>query len=486
MKKIKKSLTILLTLILIFGACLLLTGCGIEPYCLDTWFLESYSDENGEKYDVGYDAIKQEILYSDDITIRYFEDGTFVFKEFNKEYTGTYTYKIDKKETTVSLTFSDGMKGNGTCAKYMFDGVCYEGTLQAFGKEYTFSEKWREENIEKLDCPYTCVGKSIAEMLKEGKTELYYNRYIQPYTLSLYKGQIELRDEEYFFTPCNPEHGEKNLSQAQELFTYEVAEDGSAQRGDNVLREGKCFINYKEYRVRLDSENVEIRYDYAVWYYRDFWEEIFPHSDLKPEDILYVRVDRLDRSSDSYATYIWKQGSKELKDFYELFSAQYVLPKTEPSGTEQEFSDWIIYQIKTAEQTYKIVFNFVHGQNGVVDCVVDGKYYQNLSDSRFSLIPRGEFYRSFLKEPGGAKFFIGENYVKTYDDLSDNKLFTYDNDFNGKKTSEYVLKVGGHTLILLDNTHFIWQISDSGSCICCKIVGDVDFSEIFEEYPIAE
>lgn len=477
MKKIKKSLTILLTLILIFGACLLLTGCGIEPYCLDTWYLEAYSDENGEKYDVGYDAIKQEILYSDDITIRYFEDGTFVFKEFNKEYTGTYTYKIDKKETTVSLTFSDGMKGNGTCAKYMFDGVWYEGTLQAFGKEYTFSGKWREESIsERPDFPYMHVGENIIEMLKRGDSESY------SLSDTLYKGQIELRDEEYFFTPCNPEHGEKNLSRAYELFTYEVAEDGSAQRGDNVLREGKCFINYKEYRVRLDSENVEIRYDYAVWYYRDFWEEIFPHSDLKSEDILYVRADRLDRSSDSYATYIWKQGSKELKDFYELFSAQYVLPKTEPGGTEQDSSDWITYQIKTAEQTYKIVFNFVHGQDCAVNCFVDGKYYRDLSHSRLSLIPKGEFYRSFKKELEGAKFFIEGNYVKTYDGLSDNVLFTYDYDFKGEKTSEYVLNFGEHVLILLDNRHFIWQWSNID--ICCKIVGDVDFSEIFEEYPI--
>ena len=174
MKKIKKLSTILLALILIFGACLFLTGCGFEPYSLDTWYLESYSDENGEKYDVGYDTIKQEILYSDDITIRYFEDGTFVFKEFNKEYTGTYTYKIDKKETIVSLTFSDGMKGNGTCAKYMFDGVWYEGTLQAFGKEYSFTGKWREESVsERPDFPYMHVGENIIEMLKRGDSESY-------------------------------------------------------------------------------------------------------------------------------------------------------------------------------------------------------------------------------------------------------------------------------------------------------------------------
>ena len=483
MKKIKKLLTILLTLILIFSACMFLTGCNIEPYSLDTWYLESYSDENGKKHYVDYDTIKQEILYSDDITIQYFEDGTFIFKEFDKKYTGTYSYKYGKKETSVSLTFSDGIKGNGTCAKYMFDGVWYEGTLQVFGKEYTFTEKWREENIsERFDFPYTHVGKSIAEMLKNGKTEMHDFYHCKSYTL--YKGQIELRNEEYFFIPYNLNGGEKNLSQAYDLYTYEVAEDDSVQRGDNVLREGKCFINYNEYRVRLDSDDTEIRCEYAVWYYQDFFGKIFPHSDLELEDILSVRADRLDRSSDSYATFIWEQGSKELKDFYELCSAQYVLPKAELSGTEQDSSDQITYHIKTTEQTYKMVFYFFYGQENAVDCIVDGKYYQNLSNNRLSLIPRGKQYRSLKKEPDGAKLFIEENYVKTYDDLLDNVLFTYDHNFNGKKTSEYVLKVGEHTLILLDKNHFIWQRSNVD--ICCEIVGDVDFSEIFEEYPIAD
>ena len=486
MKKIKNLLTILLTLILIFSACLLLTGCNIEPYYFDTWYLVFYSDENGEKHYAGYDTIKQEILYSDDITIRYFEDGTFIFKEFDKEYTGTYSYKNGKKETSVFLTFSDGMKGDGTCAEYMFDGAWYEGTLQAFGKKYTFTERWQEENMdERFDFPYTHVEKIIAEMQKSGKSELHDFYHSESYTL--YKGQIKFRNGEYFFVPYNSKAGEKNLSQAYKLFTYEVAEDGSAQRGDNVLREGKCFINYNEYRVRLDSENIETRSEYAVWYYQDFFGKLFPHSDLDLEDILSVRADRLDRSSDSYTTRIWKQGSKELKDFYELCSAQYVVPKTEPSETEQDSSDQTTFYIKTTEQTYKVIFNFYFfdDRGSTADCVVDGKYYQNLSNSRLSLIPRGEYYLSFKTEPGDARFFIGEHYVKTYDDLFDNILFTYDRDFNGKKTSKYILKVGNHTLILLDKNHFLWQVRPNIN-ICCEIVGDIDFSKIFEEYPMAE
>lgn len=481
MKKIKKTLAVLLTLILLLGLCLCLTGCSVDPYALDIWYLTGYTDENEEFHNVGYNTIKQEILYSDDITIQYFEDGTFIFKEFDKEYTGTYTYKSGRKESSVALTFSDGTKGNGTCAEYMFDGVWYEGTLQVFGKEYYFAEDWIEEDMsERYDSPYTHVGESITEMLKSGKTEIRDHYHSSSYTL--YKGEIELRGEEYWFVPNNLKKAENNLSQAYELYTYEFTEDGSVQRGDNLLREGKCFINYNAYRVRLDSEYTETRYEYAVWYYKDFFETIYPYANLEFEDVLSIRADRLDTSSDSYATYIWEKGSKELKNYYELCSAQYVLSKTELSGTEQDLSEQIIYYIKTTEQTYKIVFNFIYDYSSIVDCIVEGKYYKNLSYSRLSLVPRGENYRSLKIESGGAKFYIGEDYVKTYDYLLDNVIFEYGFIYEDQK-SEYVLKAGKHTLILLDNNRFIWQ-TPYGSNVGCKIIGDVDFSVIFEEYPL--
>ena len=482
MKKIEKSVSILLTVIMLFGMIFCFTGCSVEPYSLDTWYLESYTDENGEIHEFGYDTIKQECLYSDDITIRYFEDKTFIFKEFDKEYTGTYTYKNGSKETSVSLTFSDGTRGKGTCAEYMFDGTWYEGTLQAFGKEYAFVGGWAEESMgERYDFPYTYVGESIVEMLQSGKTEMYDFYYSQSYTL--YKGKIELRGEEYWFVPENKKWTDENLSQAVRLYTYEVAEDGSVQRGDNVLRESKCFINYNSYRVKLDSgEYSDTKNEYAVWYYEDFFEKIYPHADLDLEDILSVRADRLDSGSSNYGTYVWEQGSKELKDFYELCSEQYILPKTELSGTEQDFSVQVTYHIKTAEQTYKMVCNFVFGEDYEI-CIVDGKYYQNFSDNRLLLIPSGEYCYSLKTDTDGAKFFMGENYVKTYDDLLDNVLFVYDFAYKGEKTSEYILKAGEHTLILLDDKHFIWQ-NLSGVNVCCKVIGEVDFSKIFEEYPL--
>ncbi len=486
MKKIKKILPISLTLILLLGLCLCLTGCSVNPYYLGVWYLTSYTDENGERYNVGYDTIKQEILYSDDITIQYFEDGTFIFKEFDKEYTGTYTYKNGIKETSVSLTFSDGTKGNGTCAKYRFDGVWYVGTLQAFGKEYSFAEDWREENIiERFDFPYAHVGESITEMLKNGKTEMYDFYHHRSYTL--YKGRIELRGEEYWFVPDNLKGDEKNLSQAYELYTYEVAEDGSVKRGDNVLRESKCFINYNEYRVQLDSENTGTRCEYAVWYQEGF-SKIFPWAvELKQEDVLSVRAESKEDVSDSlYEVQIWEQGSKELEEFYNLFlNSQSIVSEVQFDYMHYQMT----YHIKTSEQLYTLVLQEGRREDDTYKCfIVNGQYYRICSEKNLpSFFINSTFY-ALDKGEEDVKFFIGNEYVKSYDNLLENILFVDDVDYE-EASSKYILKIGERTsLTLLDEKHFIFQGYEGigyYDSLYCEIVGDVDFSKIFEEYPLA-
>ncbi len=487
MKKIKKLLTISLTLILLFGLCLCLTGCSVEPYHLDAWYLESYADENGETHSVGYDTIKQDILYSDDITIQYFEDGTFIFKEFDKEHTGTYTYKNGRKETSISLTFSDGTKGNGTCAKYMFDGVWYEGTLQVFGKKYTFSEEWREENIiERFDFPYQRVGETIAEMLKNGKTEMYDFYHSQ--TFMLYKGRIELRGEEYWFVPDNTKAtlGEKNLSQAYNLYTYEVAVDSSVQRGTNVLREGKCFINYTEYSVQLDSENTGTRCGYAVWYQEGFLK-IFPWAvELKQEDIISVRAESKEDINDSlYEVQIWEQGSKELEEFYKLFlNSQSIVSEVRFDYMHYQMT----YHIKTSKQIYTLVLQEGRREDDTYKCfIVNGQYYRICGEKKLDSFFINDTFYALDKGVEDVRFFIGNEYVKSYDNLLENILFVSDLDYE-ESSSKYILKVGERTsLTLLDEKHFIFQghvgigYWDS---LYCEIVGGVDFSKIFEEYPL--
>ena len=129
MKKIKKLLTIGLAVLLMLGMCFCLTGCVCEPYDIETWYIKRYIDENGEEHSPMYDTIKQERFYSDDITIQYFEDRTFIFKEFDKEYTGTYTYKKGKGKHSYRLPFqterkAGGLVGNICLMEYGTRGHC--------------------------------------------------------------------------------------------------------------------------------------------------------------------------------------------------------------------------------------------------------------------------------------------------------------------------------------------------------------------------
>ena len=478
MKKIKKLLTFSLTIILLLSVCLCFTGCGVDPYYLDTWYLVSYTDENGNWYSVGYDDITATHLYSDDITIQYFENKTFVFKEFDKEFTGTYTYKKKSNKTFVTLTFSDGTKGSGTCAKYMFDGTWYVGTLQAFGKEYNFSGEWAEQ-YGKWENSYMDVGKNILTMLQKGETK---NGYFSGYS-TLYKGVVELRGGEYWFVPCNlKDINEQNLSQAYELYTYEVGGDYFVQRGDSILREGECFINYNFYRTELGSESFETRNRYAVWYYGDVVKNIYPWTvDLAQEEILSVRAEYRENNHSYYNVQIWEQGSEQLQEFYELFLNQKIVAKT---PLMDSVYSTMTYHVKVADQTHTVVL-----QNGRMDdagCLgffVNGQFYRIYDNETLKWYFDSDDYYALEKDEESAEFFIGEQYVKSYNNLLEDILFDFDYHYEGKTSSDYILKAGGNTLVVLDERHFIWQNITWGNKYC-EIVGDIDFSEIFEEYPL--
>ncbi len=484
MKKAIKIFIVLLVIAwfvipVVFFLCIYfrLSNYVFQPYYLDTWYLESYIEEDGETHNIGCDAIKQEMLYSDDITIQYFEDNTFIFKEFDKEYSGTYTaYKDDDvRGTAIALTFSDGTKGNGTCARYILDRVPYDATLQVFGKKYIFSDNFEEENMGERDLsPYTHVGGNIATMLKKTNTEM--SAYYRGQSYTLHKGKIERRGEEYWFVPDNEQTIEKNLSQAVEVYSYEVAEDFSVQRGDNVLRESLCFINYNEYSVQLDSENTETRSKYAVWYYQDAFSKVFP--DLDKEEILSVRSEEWCAYLSLYSVEIFEQGSFGWEEFCNWFLSQSIILENPASEIDFETT----YYIKTCEQTYTFVLQTRYsGGRPYQGLVVNGKFYRICGDELFFHTPSGYFYA--FSEDAEVKLFIDNEYVKSYDNLIENLLFKVKASAT-ETSSEYMLKVGEKTLILLDEKHFIYQYLNNDEYF--EIIGDVDFSEIFEENPLTD
>ena len=363
----------------------------------------------------------------------------------------------------------------------MFDGTWYVGTLQAFGKEYNFSGEW-EERYGKATQSYMQVGNNILYMLKNGETKNSFRGYS-----TLYKGIVELRGDGYWFVPCNLEDiNEQNLSQAYELYTYEVAGDYSVQRGDNTLREGECFINRSFYEVALDSENFETRDRYAVWYYQDVFKKIYPWAfNLEQEDILSVRAEYRENGFRSYYnTHIWEQGSEQLQEFYELFLNNNIVGNVPPLVS---VASTMTYYIKVADQTYTVVWQdgWTENDGFCQGFVVDGRFYRIYAEKQLDTTYRldGDPYWAVEKHEEGAKFFIGDEYVKTYNDLLDKILFDFDYHYE-ETSSDYVLTSGENTLVVLDEKHFIWQNPKYYGY--CEIVGDVDFSEIFEEYPRAE
>ncbi len=467
--KMRVALSVLWITISLSAVWLLFTGCRVDPYYLETWYLDWYTDADGIARSVGYDPISQTNLSPETITIQYREDKTFLFKEFDQEYTGTYSYvrNTDRAKTWLNLTFSDGSKGEATCARYMFDSVWFEGTLQAFGREYKFTEDadvWgAEDSIEQ-------VGKCIYEALKYNRTvtDRGYGRF--------YRGRVTLCDGEYWFVPDNSESvSETNLSQAYELYTYEVDESFAAERGDNLLREGRCFVGYGMISGKYNGLGR-----YAVWYYEDVFENVYPWA-AELEQISSVRVERREENLDSYRqVQIWDADDARFQEFYELFVGQLIV-KGDPLYS---IASEMTYYIKTATQTYTIVYQVGWDADGY-PCrvfVSDGQYYYCHSDQRIKSYFDGDYYRALGKNSDGASLFVDGECVKTYEDLAEELLFKFEYVDVGDVDSKYVLTSGNNTLILLDATHFIWENPVYGKHRC-EVVGETNFSVIFEEFP---
>lgn len=476
----KRILSILLC-VLLCCSCLSLTACAVDPYEIAVWYLDSYVDENGDQHRIGYDRIAQTNLYSDDITLQYFSDKTFVLKEFDREYKGTYTYKKRLAKTSVKLTFSDGTKGTGTCGEYMFDGVWYESSLKAFGKEYEFYGGEDGSLSEKDYTPYKGIGSHIYEMLENGWVSRNFDG------IYLNKGEIEHRENEYWFIPENEKNTELNLSQAIRLYTYEVLSDFSVERGDNALREGACFINYNSFRVKIgEKEYSETKYEYAVWYYEDVFKTVYPWAaEVEADEILSIDVEWREHHEELYYyTYTWEQYSDKLMSFYTRFVAQKLVEEKELTVAEKVWSYRTDYFIKTAEKTYQVTLETGYvkeSDESYYAFVVDGKYYSSFYTERINLYSDGEFYYAFDVANESARLYIDGEFVKSYDDLFGEIIFRNIYTYGGTTDVQYVLKFAELEIEILNEKYFIWY--KNGVMRYGEIVGDKDFSEIFSDYP---
>lgn len=501
MKYIKILFLIVLMPMLLSG-CISYTGCKIEPYHLDTMYLSNYIDKNGQTFKAHYDTIKQECLYSDDITIQFFEDRTFIFKEFDKYHIGTYTYINGLTKTLVFLTFSDGTKGNATCSERLFKGIIkwYKVTLQVFEKEYVFTD---ECEFKRDGEPYGKVGEFIVEILKDKRYSDQFYHLSEP--IWLIKGSIEFRDNEYWFVSSEYKEknylseydiercGPKNLSTADKIYTYEVfLSDNSVRRGDNVLREGECFAT-------LDKRVTDDEVCYAVWYYQPLFDTLYPWAkDLKQKDIQTLEIKcqnnvQVDNQHDF--NFIkqnkYENSNNKLEEFC-LFLKNCCLVKEKTvleriaQYEKDNYDDYkATFIIKTNDSEFEIVY-FDYAIERFF--FVDGEFYTDCTKKVYHYTIYAP-YVAFNEKT--AVLYFADNLdvaIKEYQnfDIYFKFYYTYKGDWQFK----YILKIGEETLYLIDERHFLWlkegQVDENNNPYewVYEICGDIDFSEIFEEYPI--
>ena len=508
MKKIKLLLAILLLAVILLGLCACHGSFGIDPYNCGTLYLTQYIDENGEKCELSFDMINKTAFFSDDITLQYFDDGTFVFNEFDKEYRGAYTYKKLWKKTTVELDFENGEKGMGVCIKY--SGWRNTGTLQVFGREYSFSS-WNSYGREELSATF---GNCFSGMIKN-KTKQASFYWLDNY-LSFTNGRVELRGEEYWFTTCDFENDiEMNLSQANALVTYEVSVDFALECGDNVLREGDCILYYEQ--IKGDTLTDETQYRCAVWYYDTYFGQLFPWvSALRQDDILFLRKEVsteywLEKDGIYYVECCSKGeliGNRDvIGKFYKFLKSRYLLKDEQAEETialaveDVKMVEFCTFFVTTPTGEYRMEYI-----DAVGDCffVVDGEYYRDFIDVHYvyaDIMIASPADMAF--EEKSATLYLGSldgEPVKEYENFD--VLFKRDDWYVGgevcenldrewylgEKTSEYIVKIGDETLYLIDERHFLWVQegiwgNQEPQPRVYELMGEFDFSEIFEQYP---
>ena len=271
----KKWICIVLSAIFLLGtssSCMFFDSFA-SPCAVETWYIESYR-KDGVSFSAGTDAIDPEkSFYPTDITLSFFEGGSFLFKEFEEERPGTSSCEGGK----VKLTFSDGGTGKGNCFMHTVDDVWYTAEFTVSDTKYVFGD-YRKGREVRADYPtveetYARQGKEIGDVI--------FNNYAYSYIL----GETRLKNGDYIFIPASIKYEPINISRGYEKVFYRMGQDFFPIRTDEPA-EGKCAMISGQ-NIRQKGEESETLDRYAVWYLDDLYaEKLFPWiSDLSVENV---------------------------------------------------------------------------------------------------------------------------------------------------------------------------------------------------------
>lgn len=255
MKKIRLFNSLALAALTFAGT---FSSCAIKPTEVRAWYLSNYT-VNGRTYYTYEDRFDYYGALSSDDVMLVFEDGkNFVFTLFDKQYSGTYTYKAKRgaKATEVTLLFEDGRVGSGDFGRYEFSEVAYTATFDIFDICYEFIEYEsgafdRKANMNYENWLIKQICENNEDLVDEGI----------PYL----RGEMQKTEKGYLFTATqkadNGTLRQFTITGENKCYVYEYGENYEIAVGDKV-KEGRCILKYEPLTNKEE-------YRYAVYFYEE-------------------------------------------------------------------------------------------------------------------------------------------------------------------------------------------------------------------------
>lgn len=240
MKKICIALCLVMAMLVISA----FAGCAVQPYAVE-WHLCTY-EIDGEVYEVGFNDFDHfNPVYPDYAQISFDENGSFYFKSKDGvEYNGTYESKDNRNNTETTLTFPDGSKVVGTCARYGFDGYTSYAEFEIYGVKYNFEDKKCKFDEDDLEYRLSYVVGAVYSFAETGETQWPY------YDTGLYNGTVAKVGDSYVAIKEYDSYVLDNLK----YWCYNV---NSKEIEECELKEGECIIRIGNGRLAIYYPEID-------------------------------------------------------------------------------------------------------------------------------------------------------------------------------------------------------------------------------------
>ena len=262
----KKKISILVYISLFAIMTLSLTACkDYKPWEIDTLVAISVTQDGETKNlagDTWHITSKEKPSFDECVALRLLKGNNFYLRLYEKEITGTYTYRYTDflgNRIKFTLSLPDGEKANGESTKSMFDGIWYTAILTVGNAE--FNLKNTEQSPEKymthaewetfLQERYGNEINKLKASKKEKSGNYYYGKIVEDdYNRFIFTSKYGTR---YLNKDCDGQ-----------IPFYLVYSDGRVEYTD-IMVNTDCYI-LEDFWHRYEDGELKTYTDYAFFF----------------------------------------------------------------------------------------------------------------------------------------------------------------------------------------------------------------------------